>query len=73
MLLNEKNVDTFGFVQDETAHNVVNSVHDWENVYHGKLVPLLRGKNVREQLVPNMAFDVYGLPLNDKYIRVKEG
>ena len=43
---------------------MVNSVHDWENVYHGKLVPLLRGKNVREQMVPNMAFDVYGLPLN---------
>jgi hypothetical protein len=60
-LLDAKNVDTMNLLYDDTAHQIINSLKDWKEIYFLKWMPLLRGHpdcNLR------MDFDMKELKVN---------
>lgn len=49
---------------------MINSLSDWEDLYHLKLIPLLKKRNLRHQNEMNMDFEINTLQINPKYINI---
>ena len=53
-ILDNKKIATFLYLQQDTAHYILNSLPDWKDLYRIKLLPLLKKKNLRESEEMNM-------------------
>lgn len=71
-LLKSKQFPTFTYLQDETAHHIVNALPDWEDIYHSKLVPLLQKENIQANMEPNFEFDLGSLQINENYMEKED-
>jgi hypothetical protein len=69
-LLNAKHIATFSLIQEDTAHNILNSLPDWPQLYFSKLLPMLRRTNHRNQEQMNMFFDLSTLHINQQYLDI---
>jgi hypothetical protein len=72
-LLDGKNVATFCYIQEETAHKILNSLSGWPHVYRQKLLPLLREHNLKHQFVMDLSYDPADLHINPLYLDLLSG
>jgi len=63
-ILDGKHVATFALLQDETAHKILNSLRDWKEIYQRNLLPLIRMKNMDQQLVMDLNYDPRNLHIS---------
>ena len=66
-ILDHKRVSTYLYLQQETAHHILNALPDWKELYHGRLLPLLQKRNKRERAEMDMNYDLNSLQINRHY------
>jgi hypothetical protein len=72
-ILDHKGVSTYLYLLQETSHHILNSLPDWKDLYHGKLIPLLQKRNKREQSEMDMNYDINTLQINRHYLDPNPG
>lgn len=65
-VLDEKKVNTFAYLYEDSSHQVLQSLREWPEI-HGKLLQLMRGKK-GEGVEPNLELDINTLFINPRYL-----
>lgn len=63
-ILDGKNVATFCYLQEDTAHKILNSLKDWKDLYKQKLLPLIKRKNLNKNYMMEMNYNPKALQIN---------
>ena len=53
-ILDGKNVATFCYLQEDTAHKILNTLREWKDLYRQKLDPLIKRKNLNQNIMMEM-------------------
>jgi len=67
-ILDGKNVATFCYLQEETAHKIINSLREWKDLYKDKLVALLKCKNLNQNTMMEMEYNPKLLQISENFI-----
>jgi hypothetical protein len=72
-ILDGDNVATFCSLQEDTAHKILNSLREWEELYKAKLIPLIDRRNFNEKYYMDMNYDPKVLQINEQYLDLESG
>jgi len=73
VILDGESVATFRHLQEETAHKILNSLHEWRDLYQLALLPLLKKRNLEQQFLIDTTYDPRNLLINPQYLDLDSG
>ena len=71
VILDGKKVATFCYLQDDTAHRILNELHDWKYIYERVVLPLIVAKNSSMPMRMDLEYDPRYLHINPQYLDVE--
>ena len=70
-ILDGKNVSTFCYLQQETAHKILNELHEWRDIYQNLVIPLIINNNSTLKQRMNLGYDPRNLNINPQYLEIE--